>query len=156
MLTHIKENVGAVMVDVGEKKETTREAIAEAEIFVGKEIIKAIKEYKVKKGDVIAVAQVAGIMASKKTWDLIPMCHNINLSGCEIDFETKDESIKIYSIVRCQGKTGVEMEALTSVSIAALTIYDMVKSISKDMEIKYIRLNEKKGGKSGHYQRGEL
>lgn len=144
------------MVDVGEKQGTTREAIAEAEIFVGKKIIKAIEEQSVKKGDVLSVAQVAGIIASKKTWDLIPMCHNINLNGCEVNFEVKEESIKIYSKVTCTGKTGVEMEALTSVSIAALTIYDMVKSISKDMEIKYIRLNEKKGGKSGLYIREGL
>ena len=144
------------MVDVGEKQDTIREAIAEAEIFVGKEIIKAIEEQRVKKGDVLSVAQIAGIIASKKTWDLIPMCHNIALSGCEVDFEIREESIKIYSKVMCKGKTGVEMEALTAVSVAALTIYDMVKSISKDMEIKYIRLNEKKGGKSGHYIREGL
>jgi cyclic pyranopterin monophosphate synthase len=154
-LTHFNEHGKAKMVDVSEKSDTKRTAIAKGSIKMNPETIEIIKHGKIKKGDVLSVAQVGGIMGAKKTWDLIPMCHNIFLSGADINFNVLEDQIEIEAIVSTIGKTGVEMEALTAVSMAALTIYDMCKAIDKDMVINNIRLVKKVGGKSGEYVRNE-
>ena len=144
------------MVDVTEKDDTVREAAAQGRVLVKPETLQLIKDGGIKKGDVLGVAQTAGIMAAKKTGELIPMCHPLFLTGVDISFTLKDEGlVEIESRVKTTGKTGVEMEALTAVSAAALTIYDMCKAVDKDMVIKEIYLVEKKGGKSGYYQRDE-
>ncbi|MCI5503239.1 MAG: cyclic pyranopterin monophosphate synthase MoaC [Eubacterium sp.] len=152
-LTHIDEKGNAFMVDVSEKEETARVAVAQGQIRVNDEVMNAILNHKVKKGDVLTVAQVAGILGLKKTSDLIPMCHPLMLTNAKITFRI-DESEQII-IVECTtkttGKTGVEMEALTGVSVALLTIYDMCKAIDKTMVIENIKLCEKSGGKSGHF-----
>lgn len=154
-LTHFNEHGKAKMVDVSEKSDTKRTAIAKGSIKMNTETIEVIKQGKIKKGDVLSVAQVGGIMGAKKTWDLIPMCHNIFLSGADIKFNVLEDEIEIEATVSTIGKTGVEMEALTAVSMAALTIYDMCKAIDKDMVIDNIRLVKKVGGKSGEYLRNE-
>lgn len=151
--THFNEQGRARMVDVTDKNPTERTAVAEASIYMKPEVINAITEGRVKKGDVLAVAQVAGIMAAKHTSDNIPMCHPIIMTGVNISFVINEESIKIQSEVKCKGETGVEMEALNAVSIAALTIYDMCKALQKDMTISDIRLMKKTGGKSGDFIR---
>lgn len=151
-LTHFNDEGRARMVDVGEKGISSRVAVAEGEIHLGKEIVEIIKKGGIKKGDVLSVAQVAGIMGSKRTSSIIPMCHPIFIEGVDIKFEVFDEKILIRATVKCEGKTGVEMEALTAVSIAALTIYDMVKAMGKHMVIGNIRLINKSGGKSGNYE----
>ena len=135
------------MVDVSEKDETKRKAVARGYIQMGADTIKAVTEGRIKKGDVLSVAQVGGICGAKKTWDLIPMCHNILLAGADINFEVADDRIWIEASVTTTGKTGVEMEALTAVSIAALTIYDMCKAIDTHMIIGEIKLISKTGGK---------
>jgi len=157
-LTHFNEEGRARMVDVGEKDDTKRIAVARGYIEMKKETLEAIKQGTIKKGDVLAVAQVAGIMGAKKTSDIIPMCHNIFLSGCDIEFQIDEEKSRVYitAKVKTVGKTGVEMEALTAVSTAALTIYDMCKAIDKEMIIGDIKLIEKKGGKSGHFVRSDI
>ncbi|SHF26486.1 cyclic pyranopterin phosphate synthase [Caloramator proteoclasticus DSM 10124] len=157
-LTHFNEEGRARMVDVGEKDDTKRIAVARGYIEMKKETLEAIKQGTIKKGDVLAVAQVAGIMGAKKTSDIIPMCHNIFLSGCDIEFQIDEEKSRVYITAKAKtvGKTGVEMEALTAVSTAALTIYDMCKAIDKEMIIGDIKLIEKKGGKSGHFVRSDL
>lgn len=154
-LSHINKEGRAKMVDVSIKDDTHREAVASGSIFMKPETLAIIKEGKIKKGDVLSVAQVAGIMGAKKTSELIPMCHNIFLSGSDISFSLNEKigAIYIEAKIKCVGKTGVEMEALTAVTIAALTIYDMCKAIDKDMYITDIKLLEKSGGKSGHYKR---
>lgn len=151
-LTHFDSDGKAIMVDVTEKEDTNRIAIAKGKIKVNREVFDAIKNGTAAKGDVLGVATTAGIMAAKKTWELIPMCHMINLGSCKIDFEDKEETLEIYCTcsVKTLGKTGAEMEALTGVSIALLTIYDMCKALDKTMEIGEIYLVEKDGGKSGH------
>ena len=149
--THFNENGMARMVDVSEKNETQRKATARGYIKMAEATIEAIKERKLKKGDVLSVAQVGGICGAKKTWDLIPMCHNILLTGADINFEIDSDRVWIEATVKTTGKTGVEMEALTAVSVAALTIYDMCKALDRGMEIGHIHLLEKSGGKSGHY-----
>ncbi|KMT22697.1 cyclic pyranopterin monophosphate synthase MoaC [Clostridium cylindrosporum] len=153
--THFNKEGRAKMVDVGEKDDTSRVAVASCYIEMKKETLNAIIEGQIKKGDVLAVAQVGGIMASKKTSDLIPMCHNIFLTGCNIEFEIDKDSSRIHitAEVKTTGKTGVEMEALTAASTTALTIYDMCKAIDREMIIGDIKLLEKKGGKSGHFIR---
>ena len=153
--SHFDQHGNAVMVDVTEKKETTRTAIAQGKIKVNDEIFAKVKEGSIAKGDVLGTARVAGIMAAKKTFELIPMCHLLMLTKCKVDFEMLEETkeIKAVCLVKTTGKTGVEMEALTGVQIALLTIYDMCKAVQKDMEITNIRLLEKSGGKSGDYQR---
>lgn len=153
--THFDQHGNAIMVDISEKKVTFREATASGKIKVSKEIIEAIKKGTSKKGDVLGVARVAGIMGVKKTFELIPMCHTILIQKCAIDFEILEEKLEIvaFCTLKTEGKTGVEMEALTGVSIALLTIYDMCKAIDKRMEIGEIRLEEKKGGKSGYFLR---
>ncbi len=148
-LTHFNENGRSRMVDVSEKADTEREAVAKGSIIMKPETVKLIKEGKMKKGDVLAVAQVGGIMGAKKTSDIIPMCHNIFLTGCNIEFEIKENEIIIEATSKTYGKTGVEMEALSAVSICALTIYDMCKAVDKEMKITDIRLVKKSGGKSG-------
>lgn len=153
-LTHFNEQQRAKMVDVSAKDITQRYAVAYAEVHVNKDTFDLITEGKIKKGDVLAVAQVAGIMAAKKTSDIIPMCHPIGITGADIEFETdeKDNVIKIFAKTKCTGQTGVEMEALSAVSVAALTIYDMCKAVQRDIRIDGIRLLEKDGGKSGHFE----
>ena len=152
--THFNKEGHAKMVDVTDKDVTSRQAIAEGVIYMNEQTLQAIVEGKVKKGDVLSVAQVAGIMAAKKTSDIIPMCHPLMLTGVDISFDVKETEIVIRATVKCKGETGVEMEALTAVSAAALTIYDMCKAIQKDMIIGEIKLLEKSGGKSGDYKRG--
>lgn len=150
--THIDKNGNAVMVDVSNKEVTSRIAVAEGSIFMSKECFDMVNEGKHKKGDVLTVAQVAGIMGSKKTSELIPMCHNIALTNSKVVFEVLDNGFKAISTVKCEGVTGVEMEALTAVSVALLTVYDMCKAVDKRMIIKDIHLVEKHGGKSGDFK----
>lgn len=151
--THFNEQGRAHMVDVTEKAVTHRTAVAAGEIHVSKAIIDHIRNGTMKKGDVLAVAQVAGIMAAKRNWELIPMCHPLPLTGIDLSFSLSDDPcmVEIQAKVSCTGVTGVEMEALTAVSVAALTIYDMCKAVQKDMCITNIRLLSKSGGKSGDY-----
>ena len=155
MFTHIDENGDANMVDVSKKNDTLREAIAQGSIILNKEIINAIVENRNKKGDVLSTSRLAGIQAAKRTSDLIPLAHNLNLTKIEIEFfiDAKENIINCKGLVRCFGKTGVEMEALTSVSIALLTIYDMCKSFSKNLSISQIMLLKKSGGKSGNWSK---
>ncbi|VYU05010.1 cyclic pyranopterin monophosphate synthase MoaC [Clostridium paraputrificum] len=152
-LNHFDEKGNAVMVDVSEKSETKRIAVAKGSIKVSKEIMNLIKTGNIKKGDVLGVSRVAGIMASKQTSNLIPMCHPLMINGANIDFELDEENSRviIYGSVKTTGKTGVEMEALTAVSVAALTIYDMCKAVDKRMVIENIHLVSKTGGKSGEF-----
>lgn len=154
-LTHIDEKGRAKMVDVTQKLSTERKAIASGLIYLKPETLKLILDGKIPKGDVFSVARIAGILAAKKTWELIPLCHPLNITSINIDFlpEKKNKRIKIISEVKVTGQTGVEMEALTAVSVAALTIYDMCKAVDKDMVISEIMLLEKYGGKSGVYKR---
>ncbi len=151
--SHINEQGRATMVDVTEKEETFRRAVAAGCVRVNEDTMRLIKSGGIKKGDVLAVAQVAGIMAAKKTPDIIPMCHPLALSAVDIRFTCKEAEIEIEASVKCKGATGVEMEALTAVSAAALTIYDMCKAVQRDIEIGSIRLLYKEGGKSGVYTR---
>ena len=155
-LTHFNEEGRARMVDVSEKAVTLRAATACAKVVVNPETFKLIREGRMAKGDVLGVAQVAGIMAAKKNSELIPMCHPIAITGVDIAFEFDDEFdvIEIEATVRCKGETGVEMEALTAASVAALTIYDMCKAVQKDIEITGIYLLSKTGGKSGDWFKG--
>ena len=150
-LTHIDGDGAAHMVDVGGKADTVREARAEARIAMKSEVLEAIKANAMKKGDVLATARIAGIMAAKKTSDLIPLCHPLALTKVAVDFTFLDDGIKVSSMARLTGKTGVEMEALTACSVALLTIYDMAKAMQKDMVISDIRLLSKSGGKSGDW-----
>lgn len=149
--THFDENKNAVMVDVSDKDITDRVAIATGRITLCDEAMEAIKGRKIKKGDVLTVAQVAGIMGQKRTSELIPMCHNINLTGSKITFEIEGNDIVVFSKAKTAGQTGVEMEALMGVNIALLTVYDMCKAIDKRMLISDVHLLEKKGGKSGDF-----
>lgn len=154
--THFNESGRAHMVEVSEKENTKRVAVATGFIKMKKETISMIKEGLIKKGDVLSVAQIGGIMGGKKTSDLIPMCHNIFLTGADIRFNIMDDAIEVESDVKTIGKTGVEMEALTAVTIACLTIYDMCKAVDKDMVIEDIRLIKKTGGKTGDYMRKDI
>lgn len=154
-LTHINEQGRAKMVDLSGKEDTLREAIACGNVYMKMETLKKINEGTIKKGDVLSVAQVAGIMAAKKTSDIVPMCHPIMISGCDINFSLNFEEnrVEISAIVKNTGQTGVEIEALTAVSIAGLTIYDMCKSMDKEMIVSDIMLMKKSGGKSGLFER---
>lgn len=156
-LTHIDKNGRACMVDVSHKSDTDRFARASGMIFASKEVIDAISSGTVQKGDALAAAKIAGIMAAKKTSDLIPLCHPLLLSKISVNFTLCPEqgAIRCECSVKLSGKTGAEMEALTGVSVALLTIYDMCKAIDKTMEISEIHLEEKSGGKSGLYKREE-
>lgn len=152
-LNHFDNDGNAIMVDVSGKQDTSRTAIAKGRILVNDAVMNAIVNKEVKKGDVLGVARVAGIMAVKRTWELIPMCHPLMIQKCSIDFEIdqKNNSITVISTVKVEGKTGVEMEALTGVQISLLTIYDMCKAIDKSMEMTNIHLVQKTGGKSGTF-----
>ena len=151
--THFDEAGRARMVNVTEKPVTERRAVAMGRVRMSPQTLEAIRTGGVQKGDVLAVAQVAGIMAAKNTPGIIPMCHPLPLGGIEIRFELEQGGLAIRAEVRCKGETGVEMEALTAVSAAALTVYDMCKALQKNMEITDIRLLEKTGGKSGDFRR---
>ena len=152
-LTHFDNSGNARMVDVSEKNETARVAVAVSRIKVSKETLELIEAGKIGKGDVLGVARVAGIMASKQTSNLIPMCHPLMITSCNVDFDINKEEnyIGITATVKIVDKTGVEMEALTAVSVAALTIYDMCKAVDKRMVIENINLVSKTGGKSGEF-----
>ena len=156
-LTHFDASGNAVMVDVSEKAVTFREAVAHGIITMNAEAFAAVESGTVKKGDVLGVARIAGIMATKRTSDLIPLCHTLLLTKSAVEFtlHPEEHSIEAECTVRCEGQTGVEMEALTGVSTALLTIYDMCKAVDKGMELGEIHLVEKTGGKSGHYIRAE-
>lgn len=150
-LTHLDDAGAARMVDVGGKSETVREAVAEGRIIMSAEAAQAIADGAVAKGDVLAVARVAGIMAAKRTSELIPLCHPLPLTKVSIDLTVQPEGVVAAATVATAGRTGVEMEALTAVSTALLTVYDMAKALDKRMTIEGIRLLRKTGGKSGHF-----
>lgn len=154
-LTHINEYGRAKMVDIGFKEDTERTAIAEGSISMQPETLATIRTGGIKKGDVLGVAQLAGIMGAKQTANLVPMCHPIMLTSLDINFEFKNTAIVVRSIAKTNGKTGVEMEAIMAVSMSLITIYDMCKSIDRWMHISDIKLLEKAGGKSGHVIRQE-
>ncbi len=151
-LSHLDENGAAHMVDVSGKANTVRQAVAEGRITMSAEALAAIREGLAKKGDVLATARIAGIMAAKKTSELIPLCHPLMLSKVSVDFAFEDDGIRAISLVRLTGQTGVEMEAMTAVSVALLTIYDMAKALDKSMVISGVRLLSKTGGKSGDWR----
>lgn len=150
--THINAQGRARMVDVSDKDITARTAKAYGVVYMNAQTIEMIKSGGIKKGDVLSVAQVGGIMAAKRASEIIPMCHPVMTTGIDINFTVNEKSVEIESIVKCKGETGVEMEALTAVSAAALTIYDMCKAVQKDIVIGEIKLLEKTGGKSGDYK----
>tara|TARA_R110002095_G_scaffold210327_2_gene197497 strand:- start:884 stop:1363 length:480 start_codon:yes stop_codon:yes gene_type:complete len=153
-LTHFDEEGASRMVDVGGKAVTSRTAVAESFVTMLPETQKLILDRQISKGDVLEIARIAGIMATKKTADLIPLCHPLSINSVRLDFEPLNETtIRIKSTVKVDGKTGVEMEALAAVSVAALTIYDMCKAVDRGMSLGPTRLVEKSGGKSGHYLR---
>lgn len=156
-LTHLDAEGKADMVDVGAKADTERVAVATGCVRMAPETLQAILAGNAKKGDVIGVARVAGIMAAKRTSNLIPLCHPLALTKVSVDIEPDEAlpGLRIRALAKLTGKTGVEMEALTAVSVTCLTIYDMAKALDKDMVIGEIRLEEKLGGKSGHWKRGE-
>ena len=155
-LTHIDAEGNAVMVDVGDKAPTARTATAEGRIRMQAETLQRIAEGAVKKGDVLTIAQLAGIMGAKRTPDLIPLCHPLALTSVKVSLELKPDlpAVRISATCKLEGRTGVEMEALTAVSVAALTVYDMVKAIDRSMGIEGIRLVHKAGGRSGEYHAG--
>ena len=154
-LTHFNEEGRARMVDVSAKNISVRTARAGGKIFMRSDTLELVRTGGIKKGDVLAVAQVAGIMAAKRTSDVIPMCHPLQLTGVNISFSFEEDGIAVETFCRCTGQTGVEMEALTAASVACLTIYDMCKAHQRDMVVSRIRLFEKDGGASGHFVREE-
>ncbi len=156
-LTHLDAQGQARMVDVTPKPETYRLAVAAGEVVMKPETLRLIREGNIKKGDVLGTARIAGIMAAKRTHELIPLCHPLLLTQVDVDFRFNEEEskIEIQALVKTRGQTGVEMEALTAVSVAALTIYDMAKAVEKTMRIENIRLLRKEGGKSGTFIRSE-
>lgn len=151
-LTHLDDSGAAHMVDVSAKSDTVREAVAQGRITMSAEAMAAIREGSARKGDVLATARIAGIMAAKKTSELIPLCHPLMLSKVSVDFAFEDNGIRVTTLVRLSGQTGVEMEAMTAASVALLTIYDMAKALDKGMVISGIRLLSKSGGKSGDWR----
>ncbi len=153
--SHIDKKGKINMVDVGDKNVTHRTAKAEGKIYITDKIYHAIKENNIKKGNVLNTAEIAGVMAAKKVPEMIPLCHHLNLTKVDVKAELKDKFVRVKSLVKCDGKTGVEMEALQAVNIALLTVYDMCKALGKEMEISDIHLLEKTGGKSGTYKREE-
>ena len=157
-LTHLDKDGRASMVDVGHKDTTTREAVAEGSVYMAPTTLAAIRDGAVPKGDVLSSARIAGIMAAKRTPDLIPLCHPLPLTKIAVDFQIDEgeSRVTITATVRCRGRTGVEMEALTAVSVAALTIYDMAKALEKTMTIGNVQLLHKSGGSSGDWQRSGL
>ena len=152
-LTHLDERGAARMVDVGDKPDTDRVAIAGGMVFMQPETLRLIREGAIKKGDVLTVARIAGIMAAKRTSELIPLCHPLPLTHVDVELTLDDEqsAVRVVATARTRGKTGVEMEALTAVSVAALTIYDMAKAVDRAMKLSDIRLLEKHGGQRGDY-----
>lgn len=155
-LTHFDESGASRMVDTGGKIDSSREAVASALVRMQQATLAMIQDRRIAKGNVFEVARLAGIMATKKTSDLIPLCHPLPITGATLSFAAEGaDTVRIEAKVKVVGKTGVEMEALTAVSVAALTIYDMCKSVDRGMTIERIRLEEKFGGKSGHYVRDE-
>jgi len=154
-LTHLNERGEARIVDIGDKAATRRRAVAEARLVAQPETVAAITGGTLKKGDAIAVARVAGIMAAKKTSDLIPLCHPIALTSVTVDIEAETDALRITATAETTGQTGVEMEALTAASVAALTLYDMAKAIDRGMRVDGLQLVEKTGGKSGDYKRDD-
>jgi cyclic pyranopterin phosphate synthase len=153
--THLDRQGKVRMVDVGAKPETERAAVATGTIRMAPEAIARLRRGEIAKGNVLTVAKAAGVMAAKRTADLIPLCHPLLLEHVEIEFAVRRDRVDITSSVRLRGKTGAEMEALTAVAVAALTIYDMCKAVDRGMEIDEVRLLEKRGGRSGHYRRTE-
>lgn len=156
--SHFNEHGRARMVDVSEKADTVRTAVAYGRVLVNGETFRLIQSGGLKKGDVLTTAQIGGIMGAKRTADIIPMCHPIFLSGVDLDFRMDEQhsAVEIYATVKCTGATGVEMEALTAVSVAALTVYDMCKAVQRDIVIDKICLLKKTGGKSGEFQRKDV
>ncbi len=154
-LSHTDAKGQARMVDVGGKPASARHALAEARVSLGETAWTALSENSTAKGDVLAVARIAGIAAAKRTGELIPLCHPLGLDHVAVDFEPEEatKSLRVLAEARCEGKTGVEMEALTAAAVAALTVYDMLKAVDKNMEIGELRLLEKSGGKSGDWRR---
>ena len=150
-LTHVNNQGEANMVDTSDKDNTTRIAKATAKVLMKPETLQQIKDNGFKKGDVLSVARIAGIMAAKQTHHLIPMCHSLNLSKVSVDFEFIEDGVQITTLAKLNAQTGVEMEALTAASIAALTIYDMCKAVDRFMQVTQVQLLEKQGGKSGHW-----
>ena len=156
-LTHLDQNGGARMVDVGDKDISVRTARAEATLVMRPETLQKILSSELKKGDALSAARIAGIMAAKRTFELIPLCHNIPVEKAEISFDNnKENELYIRSFLKCSYKTGIEMEALTAVSVAALTVYDMCKAVDRGMTVKEIKLLEKTGGKSGYQYEGPV
>ena len=151
-LTHLDDAGNAAMVDISAKEATIREAVAEGYIAMSAEALLAVKQGAVKKGDVLATARIAGIMAAKKTSDLIPLCHPLALSKVAVDFAFEQDGIRVTALARLTGQTGVEMEAMTAALVSLLTIYDMAKALDKSMVISNVRLLSKSGGKSGNWQ----
>ena len=151
-LTHLDEHGKARMVDVGGKPETARVAVAAGRIRMSADALSAIRDGAVPKGDVLAAARIAGIMAAKKTAELIPLCHPLALDAVTVDFALEADGVEATATASLTGRTGVEMEAMTAVSVALLTIYDMAKAVDKGMVIDGVRLIEKRGGKSGHWK----
>jgi len=154
-LTHLDSKGRARMVDVGDKPHTTRTARAEARLLATAETLELVRSGGAKKGDVITVAEIAGVMAGKKTADLIPLCHPLPLSKINVKIEIEDSALRVTAETRTTGQTGVEMEALTAAGVAALTLYDMLKAVDKSMTIDGLRLLEKTGGASGDFKRDE-
>jgi cyclic pyranopterin monophosphate synthase len=156
-LTHLDHAGAASMVDVGDKAETVRTAIAEGHVTMLPQTLRMIVEGNARKGDVVGAARIAGIMAAKRTHELVPLCHPLLLTKVSVDIEPDEDlpGLRVRALARVSGKTGVEMEALTAVSVACLTIYDMAKAVDRGMAISGVRLVEKTGGKSGDYRAGE-
>lgn len=154
-LSHVDDQGHARMVDISHKASTPRTAVAAGRVLVGEEALRLIRENEIRKGDVLTVSNVAGVLGAKQTSRLLPLCHDVVLQNVEIEFELDDEAgaVEVRAIVKTEGPTGVEMEALTAVSVAALTVYDMCKSVTKDISITDVRLLAKTGGRSGDYRR---
>jgi len=153
-LTHLDEGGAARMVDVGAKSETRREATAECFVQMAPETVRALRDAALAKGDALGVARVAGIMAAKRTPDLIPLCHPLPLSSVEVRFDVRDDGVLLEATARVTGQTGVEMEALTAAAVAGLTLIDMVKAVEKGVSLEHVRLLAKSGGRSGDWRRG--
>jgi cyclic pyranopterin monophosphate synthase len=155
--THVNPKGGVQMVDISDKSETVRKAVASGMVILGEDAFRQVKENTVRKGDVLGIAQIAGIMGAKETSRLIPLCHQLQLSGVDVELSLDEDTsgVAVRAFAKSIGPTGVEMEALTAVSIASLTIYDMCKSISKQIEITNIHLRAKSGGQSGDYRRSD-
>ncbi|WP_328991288.1 cyclic pyranopterin monophosphate synthase MoaC [Kribbella sp. NBC_01245] len=153
-LTHVDESGAARMVDVSGKDVSARQAVASGKVLVSAEVVAALRGEGVPKGDALAVARIAGIMAAKRTPDLVPLCHPISISGVKVELEVLDDGVSIVATVRTNDRTGVEMEALTSVTVAGLTVIDMVKALDPAAVITDVRVETKDGGKTGHWERG--